>query len=126
MKNLFKLIGVVLVAALLLVTVSCGEDDPLNLKGGTIEVTNGLDSPNVKTSVIIKKGEIGESATDVIDEILAEIDAGGGTDIPRGDKKVFKFDEDGFYTVVASPPTLPPFFKVVYLTLGSVQRVTVK
>jgi hypothetical protein len=123
MKNLLKLFVIVLIAAFFI--VSCGEDDPLNLKGGTVEITNGLDSPNVKTSVIVKKGEIGENATEALTAIVAEINAGGGTDIPRGEAKEFKFDEDGFYTVVAVPPLIP-FVKVVYLALGSTQKVTVK
>jgi hypothetical protein len=118
MKNLFKLIGVVLVTAFLLVTVSCGEDEIIK-KGGSIAVTNGLGGSNIKTNVMVVKGIDYQAA-------ITELSNGGGTEILAGATETFKFDEDGAYTVVASPPIPIPFTETVYLTLGAAKKVTIK
>jgi hypothetical protein len=108
MKNLLKFFVVVLVAALFL--VSCEIE-----KGGTIEVTNGL---NIPTYVIIVKG---------IDyaEAIKDLAKGEGTLIDSGAMNPFHKDNDGVYTVVATTSLLP-FTKTVTLTLGKTERVTVK
>jgi hypothetical protein len=108
MKNLLKLLGVVLVASFFL--VSCNIE-----KGGTIEVTNGQ---SIITYVIIVKG------IDYADAIK-ELTSGGGTPIEPGAMKPFNKDNDGLYTVVAIPP-LPFFSKQVTLALGKTETVTVK
>jgi hypothetical protein len=107
MKNLLKLLGVVLVATFFL--VSCKIE-----KGGTIEVTNAL---NIPTYVIIVKG---------IDYagVLNDLSNGEGTLIESGAKASFDKDDDGYYTVVASPPA-PFFYKSVFLSLGKTETVTV-
>jgi len=108
MKNLLKILGVVLVVACFL--VSCEIE-----KGGTIEVTNGLNTP---TYVIIVKG------IDYADA-LKDLAKGEGTLIDTGAMKSFHKDNDGVYTVVAIPPVLT-FIKTVTLTLGKTEKVTVK
>jgi hypothetical protein len=108
MKNLLKFLGVVLVAALFL--ISCNIE-----KGGTIEVTNGLD---IQTRVVIVKG------IDYADA-LKELTSGGGTAIEPGKMKSFDKDEDGIYTVVATMSLLP-FSKQVTLALGKTETVTVR
>jgi len=115
MKNLLKLLGVVLVASFFM--VSCGEDEELIKKGGTIEVTNGYNSI---ISVVIVKGTDYTSA-------LAELNNNGGTPILAGEKVSFKFDEDGLYTVCAlavavTQPTPQP----VTLALGSTKKITIQ
>ena len=117
MKNFLKLLGVVLVASFFM--VSCGEDEIIK-KGGTIEVTNGL-ANNATAYVIIAKGTDYNSA-------IAELSSGGGTIIPPGEKKSFKFDEDGLYTVcaMAVPPISQPLPQPVTLALGSTKKVTIQ
>jgi hypothetical protein len=109
MKNLLKLLGVVLVAACFL--VSCNIE-----KGGTIEVTNGLD---IQTRVIIVKG---------LDyaEAIKELTSDGGTAIDPGAMKAFSKDDDGIYTVVATKHLLDIFSKQVTLGLGKTETVTVR
>jgi len=108
MKNLLKLLGVVLAAAMIL--VSCEIE-----KGGTIEVTNGLD---ITTYVVIVKG------VDYADA-AKELAEGGGTAIKPGEKKAFTKDEDGLYTVVAIPP-IKVFSAQVTLGLGKVEKIKIK
>jgi hypothetical protein len=108
MKNLLKILGVVLVAAFFL--VSCNIE-----KGGTIEVTNGYSGP---IYVIIVKGIDYAGA-------IKDLTNNEGTLIPVGEMKPFSKDNDGIYTVVSMPP-LPFFSKQVTLTLGKTERVTVK
>jgi len=108
MKNLLKLLGVVLVAALFL--VSCEIQ-----KGGTIEVTNGL---KTQTYFVIVKGLDYEDA-------IKDITAGRGTLLEPGAKKSFTKDEDGVYSVVAIPP-LPCFSGQATLALGNTEKITIK
>jgi len=116
MKNFFKLLGVVLVATFLLVTISCNQDDQLIKKGGTIEVTNGLTDGTGFTYVVIVEGTDYQQA-------LADVASFQGTPINPGETQTFAYDKDNFYTVVAAPPA--GFFKTVYLALGSVQKVVI-
>jgi len=117
MKNLFKLLGVVLVATFLLVTVSCGEDEEIFKKGGVIEVTNGYNSV---ISVVIVKGADTSSA-------LAELGNNGGTPILAGASASFSFDEDGLYTVCAlAIATTQPLPQPVSLALGSTKKITIQ
>ena len=112
MKNYFKLLGVVLAATFLLITVSCSE-----IKGGTIQVTNGLGN-NLPTLVIVVKGVDYQSA-------LKDLENGVGTWILAGATHEFKYDEDGIYTIVATPP-MPFFTDTKTLALGNTEKVTVK
>ena len=107
MKNLLRILGLVLVVACFL--VSCKIE-----KGGIIEVTNGL---SARTYVVIVKG---------IDyaEAVKELSGGGGTAIEPGAMKAFSKDDDGIYTVCALPPI--GFTKTVTLTLGKTETVTIR
>jgi len=102
MKNLLKLFGVVLVAALIL--VSCNLE-----KGGTVEVTNGLSE-----STIVKVFKLGEDALNL-----------GNTDVLNpGETKRWTFKEDGTYIVTAAPPL--GFSQTVILLAGGTEKVTIK
>ena len=106
MKNIIKLFVVVLAVAF--VFISCE-------KGGTIEVTNGYDGPNL---VVIVKG------ADLVGA-LQDLGNGKGTVMDKkGATKKFTYDEDGIYTVVASFPA--GFSKPVTLLLGNTEKVTIK
>jgi len=115
MKNLFKLIGIILVAAFFM--VSCGEDDePIIKKGGTIEVTNGYSSV---IFVVIVKGADTTSALD-------ELGNNGGTPILPGKTESFKYDEDGLYTVCAlAIAVIQPLPQPVTLLLGGTKKITI-
>jgi len=117
MKNLLKLLGVVLVASFFM--VSCGEDEIIK-KGGTIEVTNGL-ANNAVAYVVIAKGADYTSA-------LADLQNGAGTVILAGQTQSFKFDEDGIYTVcaLAVPAIAQPAPQPVSLSFGSTKKVTIQ
>jgi hypothetical protein len=117
MKNLFKLIGVVLAAALLLVTVSCSEEDFIK-KGGTIQVTNAAEYPY---TVAIYKGSL-----DMFDEIKDSLKFDPDNIINVGETKSFKKDEDGYYLVTGISMGLDLFKKDVILLGDNTQKVTIK
>ncbi|GBU26961.1 hypothetical protein R84B8_00477 [Treponema sp. R8-4-B8] len=103
---------IVLVAALLL-----GSCD-LFKKGGSIEVTNQAGDPitNQNLVIIVKGAEFLQAIEDIKNN--------KGTQMYKGNKKTFTYDEDGVYTVVALFPDL--FHETVTLLGGGIQRVTIK
>jgi hypothetical protein len=108
MKNVSKLIGLVLVA--LFVLASCET-------GGTIEVTNGSD---LEAKVIVQKGE----------SVPTDISFDKGKPIEAGKKASFSCDEDGVYIVIAGFFEGSIFqsmnYDTVTLVLGNTESVTIK
>jgi len=115
-KQCLVLLLIGLAAALTL--GSC--DEELIKKGGTIEVTNGykVNGVGFPTYVIVVEGA-------EFDGALEDLKSGGGELLGVNEKKVYTFNEDGVYTVVAVPP-LTGFYKPVWLTLGSKEKVTIE
>jgi hypothetical protein len=112
MKNFIKLFLAVLAASCLL--SSCD----LIKKGGTIRVTNeSVDPITNRNLVTVVKGLDFESA-------FKDLENGKGTVMKKNETKDFNFDEDGFYTVIASYPVL--FHETVELLLGNTKKVTIK
>jgi len=112
MKNLLKLFAIVFAAAFFM--LSCN-DEPTLRKGGTIEVTNRLNDGTVATLVTIVEGKYSSS----------NVDLGSGTEVPIGQTRMFTYDKDNYYTVFAYPPT-EIFYETVYLSFGSVKKVTIE
>ena len=106
MKNLLKLLGVVLIAAFMMISVSCRE------KGGTIEVYNSL---STTTWVTVVKGS---------KDLSESLQEGQGDEIAPGASKSWDFDEDGTYFVGAIPPI--GFYKLAVLLGGNTEKITIK
>jgi len=115
MKNLYKLIGILLVTMILLVSISCKEDDSIK-KGGTIMVYNSTANPSW---VNVYKGSL-----DLWNEIKDSVKEGEGTLVAPSSTQPFTMDEDGFYLITAIPPV--GFYDTVILFAGSTSKVTIK
>jgi hypothetical protein len=112
MKNFIKLIGLILLAALML--ASCKKIIP---SGGTIEVTNGL---SYTTFVTVTKGSL-----DMLDTIKDAFDINDATPIEAGKTKAFSFDDDGTYIILAFPP-VTGFTDWAILFGGNTEKITVE
>jgi len=103
MKNFIKVLGIVLTAAAVLTLASCD----LFEKGGTIEVTNGTSGVTIVT---------------VSKELDSALD--NTKTIQPGKTEIWTFEEDGSYVVTAIPPL--GFYKLIILSLGSTEKITIE
>jgi uncharacterized lipoprotein YehR (DUF1307 family) len=109
MKKFVKLFVVVLAAAALFTLTTCDDDDILP-KGGKIIVTNGF--PSTALVWVIKGIEV--------------TDGSGKKTISSGESSEWVYNEDGWYTVVATSvdDLFGGFNKSVILIGGNTERVT--
>jgi hypothetical protein len=116
MKNLLKLLGVVLIAACFLVSCDQETKDILK-KGGTLEITNG--TGHINYYIIIE----GEDLTKITQTLADLAEGDKGELINIDETKKITYDKVGVYTVVAANPV--GFYETVILALGETKKVTI-